>query len=536
MQTIDAAIITAPPSTHHAPPGEIISYDPATGEELGRAPARTPEEVAAYVARAREAQPSWRALSYRARAAYVLRARAILLRDMRDIAELISRETGKPVTEAVSTEIMPVLDLMRYFAAETEKLLRSHRIPLGQYELLGRTSRLTYQPLGVVGIISPWNFPLAIPLGEVAMALMAGNAVILKPSELTPLVGLRIGEIFREAGLPENLLTVATGGGETGAAIVGAGVDKALFTGSVATGKRVAAMAAETLMPVVLELGGKDPMIVLEDADLNAATRAAAWGAFANSGQACASVERCYVHESIAEEFTRRVVRITRNLQQGNGRDANTDIGAMSSERQLEIVTEHVEDARRRGAQILVGGARGDDRDGSFFQPTVITGVDHTMPLMRDETFGPVLPIATFKTEDEAVTLANDSPFGLTASVWTRDVRRGQRLAARIEAGTVTVNEVLYTHALAQTPWGGFKQSGIGRTHGHLGLLELVRPQHIHTNRVTRIPDLWWFGYSPATRELFYNFARRFTTGSLVQTMMLAPQMLRWLRDSRREK
>jgi succinate-semialdehyde dehydrogenase/glutarate-semialdehyde dehydrogenase len=346
---------------------------------------------------------------------------------------------------------------------------------------------------------------------------------------------LRIEEIFREAALPANVLKVATGDGAAGAALVRAGVDKVMFTGSVATGKRVAAMAAETLTPVVLELGGKDPMIVLEDANVEIAAHAAAWGAFANSGQACASVERCYVHESIAEEFTRRIVHITKNLRQGNGRDANTDLGAMSSERQLETVAEHVRDAQSRGAQILTGGARAANLNGSFYQPTVVINVDHTMPLMREETFGPVLPIKTFKTEEEAIALANDSPFGLTASVWTRDVRRGARLAERIEAGTVTVNEVLYTHGLAQTPWGGFKQSGTGRTHGKAGMLELVHAQHIHINPLSGTRNLWWFNYTPASLELFYGLARRFSSGSILQTMLLAPQMLRRL-SALREK
>lgn len=506
----------------------IVSYAPATGEEIGRVPARTPEEVKAMVARARAAQSAWGALSYRERARHVLRARANLLRDMREVARLVAREAGKPEAEAVSMEVVPVLDLMRHFAGETERLLRPRRIPLGQYELMGRTSRLVYKPMGVIGIISPWNFPLTIPLGEIVMALMAGNTIVLKPSELTPLVGLRLAELFDD--LPAGVLQVATGDGSTGAALVSSGVDKIMFTGSVATGKRVAAAAAETLTPVVLELGGKDPMIVLEDADVETAAHAAVWGAFANSGQACASVERCYVHERIAEEFMRRVVSITRGLRQGGDDDAAADVGAMSSERQLETVARHVEDAERRGARVLAGGKRAAGHGGLFFEPTVLAGVDHMMPVMREETFGPVLPIVTFADEEEAIRLANDTDFGLTASVWTRDIRRGRLIAERIEAGTVTVNEVLYTHGLAQTPWGGFKQSGWGRTHGELGLLELVRPQHIHTNRVASLRDLWWFDYSPASLELFYGLARRFASGSILQTVLLAPQMLRRLR------
>ncbi|MCA1594391.1 MAG: aldehyde dehydrogenase family protein [Acidobacteria bacterium] len=512
---------------------EIVSRDPATGEEVGRVPVRSPEEVERAVERARAAQKSWGALSFRERGGCVLRAREIVLREMEEIAELISIETGKPIAEAVSMEITPTLDLMQYFARRAARLLKPEKLDIGLYRLLGRSSRIVYRPLGVVGIISPWNFPWAIPLGEVVLALMAGNAVVLKPSELTPLVGLKIGGVFTRAGLPEGVLEIVTGDGSTGQSLTVAGVNKIMFTGSVATGRRVAEAAARTLTPVVLELGGKDPMIVFDDADINAAAGAAVWGAFANAGQACASVERCYVHERIATDFISRVVERAKALKQNVGTREGTDIGAMSSERQLRVVEEHVGDAVARGARVLAGGRRaeGFSEGGAFYEPTVLTGVDHTMTVMREETFGPVLPLMTFATEDEAVRLANDSPFGLTASVWTRDIRRGERVASQIEAGTVMVNEVLYTHGIAQTPWGGVKQSGIGRTHGRLGLLELVAPHHIHVNRLARLHDVWWFDYTPQAATLFRGLARRFATGSALQTMLLAPQMLRRFRS-----
>ena len=365
------------------------------------------------------------------------------------------------------------------------------------------------------------------------MALMAGNAVVVKPSELTPLTALKIGDVFQRAGLAEGLLSIVTGDGSTGAALADAGVDKIMFTGSVATGKRVAEAAAKHLTSVVLELGGKDPMIVLDDAHLENAARGAVWGAFANAGQACASVERCYVHESIAPEFIQRVVAETRALKQNVGTRDDTDIGAMSSERQLRIVDEHVQDAVKHGANALTGGGRAAGFAGSFYEPTVLTNVDHSMEVMREETFGPVLPIMTFQTDDEAVGLANDSIYGLTASVWTKDISRGKRMAEQLEAGTVMVNEVIYTHALAQTPWGGVKQSGFGRTHGRLGLLELVSARHIHINRISFVPDVWWFRYSPLAGRLFHGLAKRFTTGSIFPAALLLPQMIRRLFERR---
>jgi acyl-CoA reductase-like NAD-dependent aldehyde dehydrogenase len=511
----------------------LISVDPATGEEIGRVPLLDAAEVAAAVARARTAQSSWARLSYRDRARFVLRAREIVLDQIDEIAKLISRETGKPVTEAIAMEIVPTLDLMHYFASHTKQILKRKRVGLGQYNYMARTSYIVYKPLGVVGIISPWNFPWATPLDEVVMALMAGNAVVVKPSELTPLTALKIADVFKHAQLPEGLLEIVTGDGSTGAALVESGVNKIMFTGSVNTGKRVAEAAARHLTPVVLELGGKDPMIVCEDANLENAARAAIWGAFCNSGQACASIERCYVHESVADKFVELVVKETKLLKQDKPSTGDIDIGAMTNEEQLEIVEDHVSDAVERGANVRVGGHRLNGSQGWFHEPTVVTNVDHSMKLMRDETFGPVLPIMTFQTDEEAVRLANDSIYGLTASVFSGSLDRGKRIAEQLDAGTVMVNEVVYTHAVAQTPWGGVKQSGYGRTHGSLGLLELVSPQHIHVNAMPGLADVWWFPYSKRAGQLFHDFARRFTTGSVLNSLPLLPKIFRRLIEPR---
>jgi acyl-CoA reductase-like NAD-dependent aldehyde dehydrogenase len=511
---------------------DIVSYNPATGATVGRAPNMDTQEVSAAVERSRAAFTQWRQTPFAERRRLVMRAREIILAKMDDIARLISDESGKPFAEAIAMEIAPVLDLMQHFARKTERLLAPRKIGIGLYALMGRSSRIVYHPLGVVGIIPAWNYPFSIPLGEAVMAVMAGNTVVIKPSELTPFVGLKIGEIFDKAGFPADVVQIVTGDGSTGAALVAAAPDKIMFTGSVATGKKIATEAARNLTSVVLELGGKDPMIVFEDANLDLAASAAVWGAFCNSGQSCSSVERVYVHEKVARELTEKIVEKTRQLKQGAGSRDDVSIGAMSSERQAKIVDEHISSFRSSGARIETGG----DREGLFYQPTVISGATNEMPAMREETFGPTLPIATFSTEEEAIRLANDSEFGLTASVWTRDLRRGKRVARQIEAGSVCVNEVLYTHGIGQTPWGGFKNSGRGRTHGELGLMELVQPQHVHVNGVSILPNAWWFPYSPLAVETFRGFARKFASGSLIKTAALMPQLAKRILEIRNWK
>ncbi len=510
---------------------EIISYNPATGEEFGRVENTSAAEVKIAVENAREAFQTWRKTSFAERRKFVMKARELILAEMDEIAKLISDESGKPIAEALSMEIAPVLDLMQFFAKKAEKLLKPRKINIGLYATLGRTSKIVYQPLGVVGIIPAWNYPFSIPLGETVMSLMAGNTVVLKPSELTPFIGLKIGEIFEKAGLPENVVQIITGAGATGAALVDSAPDKIMFTGSVATGKRIAEAAAKNLTSVVLELGGKDPMIVFADANLELAAGAAVWGAFCNSGQSCSSVERLYVEESAVEALTRKIVEKTNQLKQGAGSDETVDIGAMSSQKQLEIVKDHVTSFEQEGAKILTGGKSHD----LFFEPTVISGANNSMRAMQEETFGPTLPIATFRTEEEAVKLANDSEFGLTASVWTRDLSKGKRIAERIEAGTVCVNEVLYTHGIGQTPWGGFKNSGNGRTHGIEGLMELVQPQHIHINKLAILPNAWWMPYGTNAIKTFRGFAKYFATGSLFQTSKLMPQLLKRINELRKK-
>jgi succinate-semialdehyde dehydrogenase/glutarate-semialdehyde dehydrogenase len=513
---------------------EIISINHATGAEVGRVPLVSPDEVKAAVERSRTAFLGWKNTSFKVRHSLIMKAREVILSEMDEIAHLISAESGKPFGEAIAMEIAPVLDLMQFFARNAERLLRAAKIGIGLYSLLGRSSKVVYHPLGVIGIIPAWNYPLSIPLGEAAMAQMAGNSVVVKPSELTPFVGLKIGEIFKKAGAPRDLVQIVTGDGRAGEALVDAAPDKIMFSGSVATGRKIAEAAAKNLTPVVLELGGKDPMIVFDDANLELAAGAAVWGAFCNAGQSCSSVERLYVQEGAAKTLTDKIVAKTRELIQGPGENENVSVGAMSSERQLDTVRRHVEDLREAGARVEIGGQRNASLDGLFYEPTIISGASNDMIAMQEETFGPTLPIATFKTEEEAINLANDSEFGLTASVWTRDLAKGKRVAEKIEAGSVCVNEVLYTHGIGQTPWGGFKNSGRGRTHGREGLMELVQPQHIHVNRFAILPDAWWMPYSPEAVKTFRGFAKYFASGSILKTARLLPQLWKRIQELRK--
>jgi succinate-semialdehyde dehydrogenase/glutarate-semialdehyde dehydrogenase len=347
----------------------------------------------------------------------------------------------------------------------------------------------------VVGIIAPWNFPFSIPMGEAVMALLAGNAVVLKPSEMTPLIALKAKELFDASGLPPELFQVVTGRGPTGAALIDAGIDYCIFTGSTATGKKVAAACGERLLPCTMELGGKAPAVVCADADVERTARALVWGGFANSGQVCASVERVYAHESVYDELAQRIVELTGKLRQGDPSRGEVDVGAMTWDRQVEIVEERVKQARDSGARVLVGGGRVSG-DGLFFQPTVLGDCKQDMDVMRKEIFGPVLPMMRVRDEEEAVRLANDSHLGLLAYVFTRDTGRGKRLAEKIAAGTVMVNDCLITYGAPETPWGGVKQSGLGRTHGAVGLKDLCEARHVNYDRLALKRELWWYPYS----------------------------------------
>jgi succinate-semialdehyde dehydrogenase/glutarate-semialdehyde dehydrogenase len=473
----------------------IESRNPATGEVLAEFDCATPEQVNEAVERARMAQRAWAAAGIRDRLAVIQRFQSVLQANKEDVARTITQEAGKPYAEALLTEVMVTLDAARFVCETAYSFLEPERVPHGSLAMKLKSGRLLREPWGVIGIISPWNYPFSIPSVEVVAALAMGNAVVLKPSELTPLSVLQLQSLFEKAGLPADLLKVVVGDGATGAALCAAAIDKLMFTGSVPTGKRVAELAASLLIPVVLELGGKDPMLVLDDADLDMASSGAVYGAFVNAGQTCLSVERCYVHRSLYDRFVGKCVEKARQLCVGNGMVPETHIGPLIHERQVRIVEQQVEDARARGARVLLGGERLPDLGPNFYAPTILADVDQAMRVMQEETFGPVLPIAPFETDDDAVRLANDSEFGLAASVWTKSRRRGEALARRLETGTVMVNDVVSCFAISEAPHGGIKSSGAGRTHGRIGLEEMVRPKYLDVDLVPRIRKPWWYGF-----------------------------------------
>lgn len=457
---------------------ELISVNPATREAVGSVRRTEPGELPSVVAVARAAQERWRAVGPEARAE-VLRRSARAVRAHADaIADTIVAETAKPRTEAVSGELFTAVDHALWLAKHAPRVLADERVRFSQLHLKTKKAWLVYEPLGVVAVITPWNIPFGIPFGVVASAVAAGNGVVLKPSELTPLTAEWVPRVLEEAGAPEGLVQVVQGEAPVGEALVAdEGIAKVFFTGSVPVGRRVAAAAAARGCPAALELGGRDPLVVFADADLDRAVEGALFASFVNAGQACVSSERIYVERPVYEEFARRLEARARELRLGD------DVGPLISERQRETV------------ERLAPGMARPDRDGFFLEPAVVRG-----PLGDAEVFGPVVTVEPFDGEDEAVLRANDTEFGLAASVWSRDLAKADRVARRIEAGMVWVNDFGYSFAAGQASWGGVKSSGFGRTSSKHGLYACTHVKFLDSER-GRLRPAWWFPYDEPTER-----------------------------------
>lgn len=456
---------------------------PVTLEPTGTLVCANRADVDAAVARARAAQPAWAALSFKQRGEYMQRMLQVVLDRQEQIVDTVVGETGKARGDAYNMEVFAACDSLCYYAKRTEQFLKPKKKSMHGLMGIAKQLRIVYKPLGVIGIITPWNGPFILGLNPAVQALMAGNTVVIKGSEVTPYSTKLVEELFLEAGLPEGVCQVLLGDGETGAALCEADIDKISFTGSVNTGRRVAESCARRLIPCTLELGGKDAMIVCEDADLDRAAAGALIGSCMNTGHYCCGTERVYVVDSVYDEFLAKVVERARELRQGSEYGVDEDVGAVFWDRQMSIIEDHVRDALDQGAKALVGGKRNDRLKGLYYEPTVIVDVKHDMKIMREETFGPVLCIQKVSDVEEALRLANDSEYGLNGNVWTRDKDKGYRIAQRIDTGSVSVNDMAMSYGVPEAPFGGVKNSGVGQVNGKHGVRGYCHAQPIVIDR-----------------------------------------------------
>jgi acyl-CoA reductase-like NAD-dependent aldehyde dehydrogenase len=485
-----------------APPAQKIDVEnPATGQIVASVDVVGPERIGELVERARAAQPGWEALGFDGRAQVLKRCQRWVIDNSDRIIETIVSETGKAWEDAQMAEVSYAAGSFAFWAKNAEKYLADERVKTASPFVKGRKLIVRHVPVGVVGVIGPWNYPLTNSFGDCIPAIAAGNAVILKPSEVTPLTALLMGECVRECGLPDGIYQVAPGYGDTGAALIDA-VDFLMFTGSTATGRKVMERAAQTLTPVALELGGKDPMVVLADADLERAANAAVHYSMQNAGQTCISTERVYVEAPVYADFVALVTKKIGELRQGPPRGpGSVDLGAVIHPPQADIVEAHVRDAVDKGARVVSGGKR-SDAGGHFYEPTLLVDVDHSMDAMREETFGPTLPIMKVADAEEGIRLANDSPYGLAASVWTKDAAKGERLARQVEAGAVIVNDAQINYVALELPMGGWKSSGLGTRHGADGIRKYTKKQTIVVTRFAPKRDLHMLPYSAKRTKL----------------------------------
>ena len=477
---------------------ETICINPATDKEIGRVQVTEVDKLKDIIVKAKESQKIWEQYSVGHRVKIVKRIREYLVNNADRIANVISNDNGKTLIEAMSTEVIPAAMAISYYCKKAEKFLAPKRTGVGNIFLINKRSKIVRIPYGVIGIISPWNYPFAIPFSEVIMALLSGNAVILKTASETQMVGLELKNAIEHAGLPENVFNYVNLPGKiAGDLFLESGVDKLFFTGSVSVGKYLMKKASETLTPICLELGGNDAMIVCDDADPYRAAMGALWAGFQNAGQSCGGVERIYVHEKVYDDFMSILKEKIDNLKVNIGSDLNSQMGCMTTSKQVETVKHHIEDALNKGARIFAQSKVPENLSNNFIPATVLINVNHDMLVMRDETFGPVVGVMKFQEIEEAINLANDSYLGLTGSVWSRNQRKAEKIAKRIKAGVVTINDHLMSHGLPETPWGGFKESGIGRTHGKFGFDEMTQPMVIVKDLLGFAKkQIWWHPYS----------------------------------------
>lgn len=523
--------MTAVPQAIHSP-GLTIDYNPATGEAIGQVPNTDMREVPDMVALARRAQKVWAERSFKQRAAAITKMRDYIVSHADELSTLISKSNGKTRVDALGTEVLPCTLACDWYSRHAEKVLRDKKLPIDSILFFNKRTVMQRKPVGVVGIISPWNYPLSIPFGEIVMGLMAGNAIILKTAAATPLVGDAINRIVSAADLPKGLFQQIVGsGGAVSTAMLENGIDKIFFTGSVDVGKQLMAQASKTLTPLSLELGGNDPMIVLEDADLERAANGAAWAGYQNAGQSCGGVERVYVQARVYDEFLRLLTEKTRALRHGVGQGFDVDMGCMTTQGQLNTVKRHVDDALAKGARIVAQSRPVGPQNGFFHPATLMVDTTDDMLLIQDETFGPIIPVMKFNTDEEAIAAANNSNLALTSSVWTKDLARGKHIAAQLESGVTTINDHLYTHGLSEMPWGGWKYSGLGRTHGHEGLMEMTHAKAVNWDILPAKRNLWWYPFNEDTYQGLLN-AQKFVYPAdakerVVSALKLSPFMVK---------
>jgi acyl-CoA reductase-like NAD-dependent aldehyde dehydrogenase len=509
QQTTEEVAGTAPTQrdTNGAPEGRLEVRNPATGELIATIASITPADVAELVERGRRAQPGWEALGYEGRGRVLRRAQKWVTDNAERIARTIVEENGKAYEDALLAEVSYAAGAFGYWAKHAEDYLTDEKVRSSNPFVLGRRLVVRYAPVGVVGVIGPWNYPLTNSFGDCIPALAAGNSVVLKPASLTPMTSLLMKEMLDECGLPKDVFQLAIGGGDVGSELVDH-VDFVMFTGSTEVGKKVMERAAKTITPVGLELGGKDPMIVLSDANIERAANAAVHYSMQNGGQTCISVERVYVEEPVYDDFIGRVEEKMRALRQGvPGDPGSVDIGAVTSPPQVDLIDGHVQDAVKKGARVLVGGHRGKG-PGDFYEPTLIVDVDHSMECMMEETFGPTLPVMKVRDAEEALRLANDSPYGLQASIYTGDPAKGERLARQVEAGVVTINDSQINYVALELPMGGWKASGLGSRHGADGIRKYTKKQTLLVTKLAPKKDLHMLPYKRGTTNLIQRFIK----------------------------